>query len=408
MVRKKRRFSGFVALAAFVLFVPLVAIAYELPSFEYDSSLELSFPGRMAQDADGNVYVADLRRGRVYVFDKYGRSLDTVDTIAQPAAVAAGPAGEIYVASPHGVYLLGDNGQANSLVGQEEIDSPVDMAVDAAGQIYLLDAGTRSVKVFSSAGVGLGEFAGGAGKYPVSIAIGKDSVFAEDRVYIGYSIEVSKAVDTDLIEVYDTDRLLVTGVDFGLVVKPVMPRCSSYTSCDDVPSGDVAKAAGIAVDNLGRVYVADDYGERINIYSEQGVFLGEYPVVGNSPPDSLLFDIYGRLFVSHSSGRIDIFSVDGQNVANVIPTRPSLLSPIGGVRIGSLNPELVAGNSSDLNRSDNLVYEFEVALDASMNDIIWTSSPVAEGDSSTSVAVGTSLVEDREYYWRVRSFDGKE
>jgi len=264
MVCKKRKYTGFIALTVFVLFVPLVAMAYELPSFEYDSSLELSYAGRMAQDADGNIYVADSRQGRVYVFDKYGRSINTVNTIAQPAAVAASPAGDIYVASPHGIYLLGDNGQASSVVGQEELDSPVDMAIDAAGQIYLLDAGTRSVKVFSSAGVSLGEFAGGAAKYPVSIAVGRYSVTGEELIYVGYSVEALDAVNTEIVMVFDLNYKLVRS--FGAAVKLAMSDAGA-------PSGEVAKAAGITVDGFGRVYIADIYGKRVDIYSEQGDFV---------------------------------------------------------------------------------------------------------------------------------------
>ena len=128
-------------------------------------------------------------------------------------------------------------------------------------------------------------------------------------------------------------------------------------------SGDVARASGLAVDDSGRVYVADAYGKRIDVYSEQGDFLGDYYLEGSGVPSSLLFDAFGRLFVSMSSGKIDVFSVDGRNVANVIPTAPALVSPIGGMRIGSASPELVVGNSSDPNR-DSLVYEFDVASDA--------------------------------------------
>lgn len=399
MVGKKRRFSGFVALVVLVLFAPLVAMAYQLPSFEYDSSLELSYAGRMAQDADGNVYVADFRQGRVYVFDKYGRSVETVNTIAQPAAVAAGPAGEIYVASPHGVYLLGDNGQASSVVGQEELDSPVDMAIDAAGQVYLLDSGTRSVKVFTSAGVSLGEFAGGAARYPVSLAVGIDTVSGEELVYVGYSVEEKTADNLEIIMVYDLSYNLVRS--FGLAVK------LAYSETGP-PSGSVAKANGLALDGFGRVYVADTYGKRVDIYSEQGDFLGDYALGGSGTPSSLLFDVYGRLFVSMTSGQVDIFSVDGRNVANVVPTMPSLLSPIGGIRIGTASPDLVAGNSSDANR-DSLSYEFALASNASMSGAVWSSGPVAEGgDGYTAVPVDIALSEDVEYYWRVRSFDGIE
>jgi hypothetical protein len=44
-----------------------------------------------------------------------------------------------------------------------------------------------------------------------------------------------------------------------------------------------------------------------------------------------------------------------------------------------------------------------------MSGIVWSSGPVAEGgEGVTSAAVAISLAEDSEYYWRVRSFDGKE
>jgi hypothetical protein len=207
------------------------------------------------------------------------------------------------------------------------------MAIDAAGQIYLLDGGTRSVKVFSSAGVSLGEFAGGVAKYPVSLAIGLDTVSGQELIYVGYSVETTDADNVEIVMVYDLSYNLVRS--FGAAERLAFSYFDADWNPMGVPSGKVAKAAGIAVDGLGRVYVADPYGKRVDIYGEQGDFLGDYVVEGNSPPVALLFDAYGRLFVSLTSGSVDLFSVDGQNVANAIPTAPSLISPVGGVRVAS-------------------------------------------------------------------------
>jgi DNA-binding beta-propeller fold protein YncE len=73
----------------------------------------LNEPAQIALDAQGRLYVAESGYNRLHVFDAQGNSLVTFDTpsarigaFKQPAGVAIGPGGEIYVSDTYNHRVL--------------------------------------------------------------------------------------------------------------------------------------------------------------------------------------------------------------------------------------------------------------------------------------------------------------
>ena len=86
--------------------------------------------------------------------------------------------------------------------------------------------------------------------------------------------------------------------------------------------GQFTWAAAIAVDQEGKVYVGDEYLERISIFDELGNFLDKWGTLGSEPgqingPCGLAFDADDDLYVSdHRNNRIQKFTKDGRHISS--------------------------------------------------------------------------------------------
>jgi hypothetical protein len=153
-------------------------------------------PGKMARDTAGNFYVTDFWGKGVVKLDRRGNKIGFIATKGRPSAVAVLPDNRLVVAMskpvPY-VAFYAQQGSAPNVTGEEKAQfgaptvahySPVAITADAAGYIYVLDAGDNSgdmdgfgtiitpasiyrgnVKVYSAAGAFLYEF--GNRTYPI-------------------------------------------------------------------------------------------------------------------------------------------------------------------------------------------------------------------------------------------------
>ncbi|MBI5676858.1 MAG: hypothetical protein HZC48_13745 [Nitrospirae bacterium] len=92
------------------------------------------------------------------------------------------------------------------------------------------------------------------------------------------------------------------------------------------------------------------------------------------------------------------------NLTNEPPTAPTLSSPADDSNIDTLTPLLVVNNASDPD-SDNLTYNFELALDIDFTQIISSEIGIFEGEGTTSWQTPISLQENTYYYWRTQADD---
>lgn len=82
---------------------------------------------------------------------------------------------------------------------------------------------------------------------------------------------------------------------------------------------------------------------------------------------------------------------------------PTLVSPVGGVRIEGFRPTLVINNArTDHNVQAALMYRFEV-IDLSSGSVVHDSGPVAEGSGTTSHEVPSEFEAERNFQWRARA-----
>ena len=71
----------------------------------------------------------------------------------------------------------------------------------------------------------------------------------------------------------------------------------------------------------------------------------------------------------------------------------------------TLKPTLSVNNAEDMD-DDPITYEFELYADENLTEKV-ASATLYEGELITAWRVGTELEDNRTYYWRARSYDGK-
>lgn len=205
-------------------------------------------------DDQGSVFVTDIGRAAVFVFDKPAAQLEIWDMarpdtrFIAPIGIAPGSQGEILVADAelHSVFRLDREGRPVGEFGSDVLKRPTGLARDVKrGRIYVADTHAHDIKVFSDGGKLLeviGRRGEGAGEFnfPTHLA------FAADRLYV-----------TDTLN----SRIQVLDVK-GKMVKKFGQRGLNV--------GDLVRPKGVAVDNESNIYVIESFYDKLLVFDNQG------------------------------------------------------------------------------------------------------------------------------------------
>ena len=193
------------------------------------------------------IYVTDEALGKVIIFSKDGKYLDSFGKKGSGPKEFKKPRGifvydgVIYVADSGNkrVQVFGQNGVYMGSIGVEGqqdnlLKNPTDIAIDQNGLIYVVDNERKKVKVFDSAGNFLKDIDGI--KEPYTIAIDKDGIYVAD--IIKYRINRYD---------FNGNRQFIFG---------------SY----GIGQAQFSSLAGITVDKEGKVHIADTEKGIIHVF----------------------------------------------------------------------------------------------------------------------------------------------
>ena len=223
----------------------------------------LAFPGGIAVDGTGYVYVSDTHNNRIQKFTsrgdyvaQWGRKGTNAGCFDYPQGLAADRNGHVYVADTHNNRIQKFNedgtfvmqwGKFGSKPG--EFNSPYSIGIEPAGNIVVIEAHNFRAQKFTPTGVVLGQF-GTSGSGPGQF---------------------------------------------------------------DLPKS-------IAVDQAGQIYVADTQNKRIQKFTAEGKYIEEWGTYGKAPgqfdqPHDVAIDPWGNIYVADADGpdhnnRVQVFFND--------------------------------------------------------------------------------------------------
>jgi sugar lactone lactonase YvrE len=270
------------------------------------TSSDLHSPDAVAVDAAGNVYIADLANylvekvtpaGQLSIFAGNGSGSGTptagsatATTIGNVGGIAVDSSGNVYIADTGGsrVLKVTPSGQLSFYAGNgtsgaptpgsatsSDLGEPEQLAVDAAGDLFIADTGDNLVEKVTPSGT-LSVFAGN-GAYgapapgaatsspldsPASVAVD-----AAGDLYIG---NLSQNID----EVTPTGTLsVIAGNDTYGAPTYGVPATSS----------DLGNPEGIASTPSGRLYVAETFRNLVDLLTPSVVANTTPPTISGSP-----------------------------------------------------------------------------------------------------------------------------
>ncbi|MEW6215347.1 MAG: 6-bladed beta-propeller [Nitrospirota bacterium] len=292
----------------------------------------IQYLGSISGPSDIGVKKSWFKRTIDSIFGKEGIE----EMILRPYGVFA-DSDRIYVTDP-GTHLLHvfDMKERRYLqikkVKGEELISPIGVAVDRNGEIYLSDSVLKRVLVFDKEGKYLREI--GTPELfirPAGIAIDEDRIYTIDTH--GHRVLVfAKKDGTFLFSFgkngtekgdfnYPTnifigrDRLLYITDSLNFRVQ-IFNRDGNFLSAfgkHGDGSGDFSKPKGIAADSEGHIYVADAHFDNVQIFDRDGRLLLGFGNTGRGKgemilPAGVFIDEKDRVYVADSyNNRIQIF-----------------------------------------------------------------------------------------------------
>jgi len=216
---------------------------------------ELDSPIDVACDVDGDVYVSDSMRGRIYVFDPRGRLLrliggETPDSgLRRPTGMALDEGSRrVFVTDTlrHQVVVFRTDGSLVRIIGRRgrgpgEFNFPTAVAL-SRGKIYVVDSLNFRIQAFTTEGefvTAFGQLGYQTGTLNRPKGIAADS---DGNLYI-----VDALFET--VQIFDPDGRLLY-----------------YFGASGTRPGQFLLPSGISVDRRNLIYVADSQNRRVQVF----------------------------------------------------------------------------------------------------------------------------------------------
>lgn len=257
-------------------------------------------------DESGRVFVSDVSRQAVFVFDEpAGRLLvweraEARRGFVAPSGIAAAADGGIWVADAQLALVAHLDREGNPLppIGKGILRRPTGVAWDAARQrLFVADAYAHEIKVFDTAGnlvEAIGRRGDGPGEfnYPSHVALSGDDLYVTDTM---------------------NSRVQIIPLAGG------KPRMFGERG---LYIGNLVRPKGVAVDSEGNVYVVESYYDNLLVFNRQGEFLMPIGGMGYGTgkfylPAGVWVDNRNRVFVADMfNGRVTVFQFLGGGAEN--------------------------------------------------------------------------------------------
>ena len=295
-------------------------------------SAGLNTPYGVAADNAGNVYIADYGNHRIRKVDPSG----TIITVA-----GTGTAG-----------FTGDSAAATLA----EIRNPRGIAVDAAGNIFFSDYGNNRIRKINTSGI-ITTIAGNADGLPGYCSDGGMA----DTSHVGFPWGV--AVDT-AGNVYFADQMncRVRKIDTAGIISTIGGMGIAAFGGDGGPatSAKIQYPMGVALDDTGNIYVADEGNNRIRKISTSGIIStiagsAVYGFSGDGGPSTAAKLYYPQGIAVDGVGNIYIADVNNNRIRKI--NTAGIISSITGDGTAGYNGDGILATTAEVNQATGIAVD---------------------------------------------------
>jgi hypothetical protein len=274
-------------------------------------------PQQVTTDTLGNSYIADSSLGKVLQFPLGSTSTSTGVSIGTgltaPTGVAVDGSGDVYIADSGKVYKIpfanGTLNSAGQTILQTGLGTNLKLAVDGNGNVFVTDPdNARVVKISntitSSTLTGIQTIGSGFSK-PSAIATDSNgNIFVADgttlseitAIFGGAPAAITNSLASPVTGLaVDPSGSVNVAESGGIIHIPNVDGTLSANSAVVIDGGVITAPHGLAIDNLGNLYVADLTGGTPNLIQltlDASVDFGQVsPFVPSNPASVNVFNI---------------------------------------------------------------------------------------------------------------------
>jgi hypothetical protein len=222
---------------------------------------------------EGKLYVCDVGKNMVEVFDFVNRSFDymTKDRrLINPINIAIDDKGEKYVTDPSAgaVFVFGRNNNLKAILGKELSIKPIDISIQG-DRCYVTDGTSSQVVVLDKTT--------GSEVSRIGTKGSLESISMSD-LPPGHLVLISDLALDQQGNVYVTDKAAarITKFDKGGIFQRTFGQWGSGID-------DLVRPKGIAIDRENRIWMIDTAPDIAKIYNSEGRLLLFFGQTGNEP-----------------------------------------------------------------------------------------------------------------------------
>ena len=269
---------------------------------EITEPVVLRRPQGVAEDSLGKIWVSDVSRQAVFLFDPQAAELQVFDLIDEhrqflaPVGLAPLPDGGVLVSDAQlGVIVdLGADGTPRRLLGSGLLIRPTGIAYDGlTGRIFVADTRANEIKVIDGADARLLYTIGGEGEEAGQLNAPTYLALSGGHLYVTDTLNAR-------IQVFNTDGKFVSQFgERGLYV------------------GNLSRPKGVAASEDGLVYVVESLFDHLLVFDPSGRLLLPIGGTGHAPgqfylPSGVWAGSGGRVYVSDMfNGRVAVLQFLG-------------------------------------------------------------------------------------------------
>jgi hypothetical protein len=314
----------------FILFLMIITVGFQVTAthgatpvdgYTYVGKIRIdhlrtSFPGRIALDSRGTLYVVDGYNDHVMKYDRAGNYIGDIK-VEDAAAVGVAPDGRVYIGangeSPWVGIYEGDRLVGYLGAGPGEFKSVRDIAVDEqTSEVYVVDSIRNVVSVYTATGQHLRDIVGLS--YPQAVDVEGSEVYIVDAPVVVDPTSGSNTTSAR-VSVYDSSGQLLRSFEDFLAF-----------------GGHMVRPQDITVTSEGYILIPEAIAQAVLVYDSLGNYIGEIKSTSESLyiPRSTAFGADRRLYVSSNMTKsVLIFGLNGYTYLQVEPKSLSFVCQSG-------------------------------------------------------------------------------